>query len=172
MERTMVSIRGRELPRDDGAGRDPHALEPGGDPLGPVAEPAEGEGLAVGGDEHRVVGRRLGPAFDELPHGAGAGEYLARVLMSLPFGTTLIAAGEPSAGAAGGCARGQNGPMAKPPVHSDHLEPGEGKGKGVDRRHQATLVGVAVAGILLVWFALANLGASGSTSGSSTARRP
>ena len=28
----------------------------------------------------------------------------------------------------------------------------------MDRRHQATLVGVAVAVILLVWFALANLG--------------
>jgi uncharacterized integral membrane protein len=29
--------------------------------------------------------------------------------------------------------------------------------KGVDRRHQATLVAVGVAVVLLVWFALANL---------------
>jgi uncharacterized integral membrane protein len=29
--------------------------------------------------------------------------------------------------------------------------------KGLDRRHQATLIGVAIAVVLLVWFALANL---------------
>ena len=29
--------------------------------------------------------------------------------------------------------------------------------KGLDRRHQATLIGVAIAVALLVWFALANL---------------
>ena len=29
--------------------------------------------------------------------------------------------------------------------------------KGLDRRHQATLIGVAIAGALLGWFALANL---------------
>ena len=48
--------------------------------------------------------------------------------------------------------------MAKPPVHSDPLDSGGGKGKEVDRRRQVTLVGVAVAGILLGWFALANFG--------------
>ena len=34
---------------------------------------------------------------------------------------------------------------------------GGDEGKTVDRRHQATMVGVAVAVILLGWFALANL---------------
>jgi uncharacterized integral membrane protein len=34
----------------------------------------------------------------------------------------------------------------------------DGGGKKVDRRHQVALVGVAVAGILLGWFALANFG--------------
>jgi len=29
--------------------------------------------------------------------------------------------------------------------------------KGLDRRHQATLIGVAIAVVLLVWFAVANL---------------
>ena len=47
--------------------------------------------------------------------------------------------------------------MAKRPVHTDPLEHGRDEGKTVDRRHQATLVGVAVAVILLAWFALANL---------------
>jgi uncharacterized integral membrane protein len=49
--------------------------------------------------------------------------------------------------------------VAKRPVHSEPLESGDGGGdrKGVDRRRQATVVGVAVAVILLVWFALANL---------------
>jgi uncharacterized integral membrane protein len=37
------------------------------------------------------------------------------------------------------------------------MEP-DGGGKKVDRRHQAGLVAVAVAGILLGWFALANFG--------------
>lgn len=48
--------------------------------------------------------------------------------------------------------------MAKRPVHSDPhpTEPDDGH-EGVDRRHQATVVGVAVAVVLLVWFALANL---------------
>ncbi len=54
--------------------------------------------------------------------------------------------------------------MAKRPVHSDPqpIEP-EGRhgmnrrGQGMDRRRQATLVGMSVAVILLVWFALANL---------------
>ena len=48
--------------------------------------------------------------------------------------------------------------MAKRPVHTDPLEHGSDEGKKVDRRHQATLVGVAVAGVLLGWFALANFG--------------
>jgi uncharacterized integral membrane protein len=48
--------------------------------------------------------------------------------------------------------------VAKRPVHSDP-HPAEPEGhREVDRRRQATLVGVAVATILLVWFALANLG--------------
>ncbi len=49
--------------------------------------------------------------------------------------------------------------MAKRPVHSDPhpAEPGDGGGEEVDRRHQATLVGVVVAVVLLAWFALANL---------------
>jgi uncharacterized integral membrane protein len=49
-------------------------------------------------------------------------------------------------------------------VHSDPRLPGDpgdpgspGSAEKPDRRHQATLVGVAVAIILLVWFALANL---------------
>jgi uncharacterized integral membrane protein len=57
-----------------------------------------------------------------------------------------------------GWAGGQNGPVAKRPVHSDP-HPGESeRGHGtVDRRRQATLIGVAVAVVLLVWFALSNL---------------
>ena len=47
--------------------------------------------------------------------------------------------------------------MAKRPVHTDPLEHGRDDSKTVDRRHQAALVVVAVAGILLGWFALANL---------------
>ncbi len=47
-------------------------------------------------------------------------------------------------------------------MHSDpHLPESGGQeggaARGVDRRHQATVVGVAVAVILLAWFALANL---------------
>jgi uncharacterized integral membrane protein len=43
-------------------------------------------------------------------------------------------------------------------VHSeDHsAEPDGGDGKQVDRPHQARLVGILIAGILLGWFALAN----------------
>src|SRR5271165_6829891 len=58
---------------------------------------------------------------------------------------------------------GQNGHVAKPPVHSDPPDARSGSGghgrasNAVDRRHQVTLVGVAVAVILLVWFAAANL---------------
>ena len=33
----------------------------------------------------------------------------------------------------------------------------EGEGKSPDRRRQATLIGVAIAVVLLAWFALANL---------------
>jgi uncharacterized integral membrane protein len=46
--------------------------------------------------------------------------------------------------------------MAKRPVHTEHIEPG-GSERGVDRRRTVTLVGVAVAVVLLAWFALANL---------------
>jgi uncharacterized integral membrane protein len=43
-------------------------------------------------------------------------------------------------------------------VHRDPLEHvAEEDGKSVDRRRQATLIGVAIAVVLLVWFALANL---------------
>ena len=40
--------------------------------------------------------------------------------------------------------------------HSTQSSDGGGD-RGVDRRHQASLVGVAVAVVLLAWFALANL---------------
>ncbi len=48
--------------------------------------------------------------------------------------------------------------MAKRPVHSDSHPAEPERGQGMDRRRQATLVGVGVAAILLAWFALANLG--------------
>jgi uncharacterized integral membrane protein len=49
--------------------------------------------------------------------------------------------------------------VAKRPVHSDPrpVESGGGGGKGMDRRRQATLIGVGIAIVLLAWFALANL---------------
>jgi len=47
---------------------------------------------------------------------------------------------------------GQNGSMAKRPVHSGD----PGSDQPVDRRRQATLIGVALAVVLLAWFALAN----------------
>ncbi len=48
--------------------------------------------------------------------------------------------------------------MAKKPVHRDPLgERVADEEKTVDRRHQATLIGVGVAVVLLTWFALANL---------------
>jgi uncharacterized integral membrane protein len=49
--------------------------------------------------------------------------------------------------------------MARKPVHRDPLTEhvAEDDKKGLDRRHQATLIGVAIAVALLVWFALANL---------------
>jgi uncharacterized integral membrane protein len=48
--------------------------------------------------------------------------------------------------------------VVKKPVHRDPLaEHGAEEGKTVDRRHQATLIAVGVATVLLVWFALANL---------------
>jgi uncharacterized integral membrane protein len=47
--------------------------------------------------------------------------------------------------------------MAKRPVHSDpHQGDSGGDRKPADRRRQATLVGIAIAVVLLVWFALAN----------------
>jgi uncharacterized integral membrane protein len=51
----------------------------------------------------------------------------------------------------------QNGLVVKRPVHTEHIESGGGGGKEVDRRRQATLIGVAIAVVLLAWFALANL---------------
>ena len=42
-------------------------------------------------------------------------------------------------------------------AHSPEPDDG-GRGKEADRRHQVRLVGVAVGGILLGWFALANFG--------------
>jgi uncharacterized integral membrane protein len=48
--------------------------------------------------------------------------------------------------------------VARRPVHSEaHSAEPEGGAKGADRGHQARLVGVAVAVVLLAWFALANL---------------
>ena len=53
---------------------------------------------------------------------------------------------------------GQNGPVARRPVHSEeHPKESNGGGRGVDRRQRFRLVGVAVGGILLGWFALANI---------------
>ncbi|HXN62114.1 MAG TPA: lipopolysaccharide assembly protein LapA domain-containing protein [Acidimicrobiales bacterium] len=46
--------------------------------------------------------------------------------------------------------------MAKRTVHTDAVEPDDG-GKAADRRRSMMLVAVAVATILLVWFAVANL---------------
>ncbi len=53
---------------------------------------------------------------------------------------------------------GQNGHVVRRPVHSEEHppEPGGG-GRGIDRRQRFRLVGVAVGGILLGWFALANI---------------
>ncbi|HXB38183.1 MAG TPA: lipopolysaccharide assembly protein LapA domain-containing protein [Acidimicrobiales bacterium] len=49
--------------------------------------------------------------------------------------------------------------MARKPVHRDPVTEhvAEDDKKGLDRRHQATLIGVAIAVVLLVWFAVANL---------------
>ncbi|HWF16703.1 MAG TPA: LapA family protein [Acidimicrobiales bacterium] len=49
--------------------------------------------------------------------------------------------------------------MVKRPVHRDPLveHVAEEDDRGVDRRHQAALIAVGVAAVLLVWFALANL---------------
>ena len=47
--------------------------------------------------------------------------------------------------------------MAKRPVHREPLEYGaESDKRPVDRRHQATLIGIGAAVVLLAWFALAN----------------
>jgi uncharacterized integral membrane protein len=43
-------------------------------------------------------------------------------------------------------------------VHSeDHSTEPDGDGKGVDRKRQGRMVAILVAGILLGWFALANI---------------
>jgi uncharacterized integral membrane protein len=49
--------------------------------------------------------------------------------------------------------------VVKKPVHRDPLveHVAEEDKKGIDRRHQATVIGVGVAVVLLAWFALANL---------------
>jgi uncharacterized integral membrane protein len=55
---------------------------------------------------------------------------------------------------------GQNGLVARRPVHSEGHSPesdDRGGRKDVDRRQQVRLVGVAVGAVLLGWFALANL---------------
>ena len=57
--------------------------------------------------------------------------------------------------------KGQNGLVARSPVHSEAHPPESGDGgggKAVDRRQQVRMVGVAVGGVLLGWFALANFG--------------
>jgi uncharacterized integral membrane protein len=46
--------------------------------------------------------------------------------------------------------------MAKRTVHTEAVESDDG-GKAANRRHSMMLVAVAVATILLVWFAVANL---------------
>jgi uncharacterized integral membrane protein len=47
--------------------------------------------------------------------------------------------------------------MARRPVHSESRSPEpDGGGKQVDRRRQVRLIGIAVAVILLAWFAAAN----------------
>ena len=52
------------------------------------------------------------------------------------------------------------GAVARPPVHSEtrSFEEGGGDKKKVDRRSRFRLVGILVLGILLGWFALANIG--------------
>jgi uncharacterized integral membrane protein len=49
--------------------------------------------------------------------------------------------------------------VARKPVHRDPMTEHvvEDDKKGLERRRQATLIGVAIAVVLLVWFALANL---------------
>ena len=143
-----------------------HAVESGGDPLGAVAELAERDRVAVGRDQHGVVGRRVGPAVDELPHRAGVGEYVARG-HDLSFRDPSHSRWRRRAGGGAGPWRVlgtptvQNVPVARRPVHSEphsvKSSDGGGSDRRVDRRHQASLVGVAVAVILLAWFALANL---------------
>ena len=54
---------------------------------------------------------------------------------------------------------GQNGPVARRPVHSEahQSEPGDGgEKKEVDRRRQVRLIAIAVVVIVLGWFAVAN----------------
>ncbi len=153
---------GRELPRHDRSGRDAHVVEAGGDPLDPVTELAEGDRLAVGGDEQGMVRRQLRSAVDQLPHGAGAGEYIARG-HDPPSGTTLIAAGGGGAGwrtAPAVAGQGRMVAVARPPVHSEPDLRG-GTGAATRRRSIAgTSSGWSASrcvGILLGWFALANI---------------
>ena len=57
-----------------------------------------------------------------------------------------------------GAAAGQNGWVARRPVHSEarEVETGGGAEKEVDRRRQVRLIAIAVVVILLGWFAVAN----------------
>ena len=52
------------------------------------------------------------------------------------------------------------GAVARPPVHSEarSFEEDEGDKKKADRRYRVRLVSILVLGILLGWFALANIG--------------
>ena len=71
MESTTVSMRVGSCHETTEPGRHAHAVEAGGDPLGPVAELAERDRLAVGRDEHGVVGRRLRPGGRPAPTWCG-----------------------------------------------------------------------------------------------------
>ena len=174
MESTTVSMRVGSCHETTDPVVDAHAEEAGGDALGPVAELAEGDRLAVRRDEHGVVGRRRGAAVDELPHGAGAGEYLARGhgpsfrdpshsswwrswrvgVRPARAAPTLSRPGDP-AGAE--WARGETpGAFGSPSARVGR--PGAGAGRGGRPPAPGHLVvGVAVAVVLLAWFALANL---------------
>src|SRR5271163_4011495 len=88
---------------------------------------------------------------------------ISLVVMTPPSGTTLIAAGGGGSGRAwraAGAPAGQNGCVARRPVHSEAREAETGGGgggkKAVGRRRQVRLVAIAVVVILLGWFAVAN----------------
>ena len=112
---------GRQLPRDDGARRDAQSVQTSRDPLDPVSELAEADRLAIRRNEHGMVRRHLGSAVDQLPHGAGAGEYLARG-HDPSFRDHSHSSWRRWVGWARRAARvpaGQNGCVARRPVHSE-----------------------------------------------------